>query len=513
MTPFEKLTEVDKQKIDRYRKYYTYSHKGEYCSVDHYLRFWNKEKQNIFNLFGEELIIEIPISYKSDQEEIVDRLRDIARNNKSFKDFETAISRLFPYNGLGNEDHWAIHNILGYDSLAKNAVIGNYHHQITLKDGSKLKFQKGTKPMKLLRKIAESYGVPGFQEFCNLHSQALQTQELHGTLCLSIHPLDYMTMSDNSLGWKTCMNWSEDGEFRQGTVEMMNSPIVVVGYLKSDEPFYFGDETAEEVWNNKKWRCLFIIDNANDFAISVKDYPYHNNFLLKESLRVIAKQLGWERTEPHVFNSTQSNIIKGKEIIIYPETYSMYNDFGSTEQYIIVNPKRIEDFRDTAYCYSGVSECVACGGIDEIAGPDRESDLCCLNCLPYEICAGCGCHVYDTYWMGDLPVCEYCYNEETFYDDITDGQYWNDNSCFIQLTRGKDNVETVGYKIKTLYEVWNTDPENWARYFTIKKPYHYEYLLYVNIEDCTDEGLRLFGIWNEEDLKRYQAGPRSKLDF
>ena len=42
-------------------------------------------------------------------------------------------------------------------------------------------------------------------------------------------------MSDNDYGWDSCMGWMNEGEYRLGTVEMMNSPCIVVAYIDGEE--------------------------------------------------------------------------------------------------------------------------------------------------------------------------------------------------------------------------------------------------------------------------------------
>ena len=91
-----------------------------------------------------------------------------------------------------------------------------------------------------------------FEQMRIKHSQILNKKRLKGTLCLSIHPLDYITISDNNCDWDSCMTWTGDdcpGEYRLGTLEMMNSPSVVVAYLDSKEPYHPLDDGR--AWSNK----------------------------------------------------------------------------------------------------------------------------------------------------------------------------------------------------------------------------------------------------------------------
>jgi hypothetical protein len=127
------------------------------------------------------------------------------------------------------------------ENFIQNKITRLYNDKESLsfvspKDGSKVTITLGMKFMKALGKVVEAYNLDQemFEEFRIAHSQILNDKKLSGRLCLSIHPLDYMTMSDNESDWGSCMSWREGGCYRRGTVEMMTSPVVVVAYLKSE---------------------------------------------------------------------------------------------------------------------------------------------------------------------------------------------------------------------------------------------------------------------------------------
>ena len=140
-------------------------------------------------------------------------------------------------------------------------------------------------------------------------------------------------MSDNDCGWHTCMSWFHDGEFRLGTIEMMNSPYVVVTYLTAKEDMIL---TEDFYWNNKKWRELFIV---TDKVISeIKSYPYVNRALTKYALNWL-KDLAENYYD---FSSSKITEIKdGDEIVsgsdfscdIYFDTDRMYNDIKRDNYY------------------------------------------------------------------------------------------------------------------------------------------------------------------------------------
>ena len=107
-------------------------------------------------------------------------------------------------------------------------------------------------------------------------SRVRNTAEINANLCLSIHPLDYMTASYNDNNWHSCMNWLQ-GEYRRGVIEMMNSKCVVVAYLESahDKLTFYGADV--HYWNSKKWREFFIV--RPNYITGIKGYPYWNRNL------------------------------------------------------------------------------------------------------------------------------------------------------------------------------------------------------------------------------------------
>lgn len=424
MTPFEALTTNEKELIEAYIKDNVPSNEG-YAPVEHILRFWNTEKEKLFNIFGEKLITSFPVEYKMS----VDQLYSIMENEGLYT-IGNVYDKLMKIYSYYSEEHSNLMAMLNRYNLAKNSCDRYWSYTdhwprntkyvaFPLADGKIYKCFPGTKPMKLVRKLCESYGIPmeEFQAFCNLHSVCLNQKKLKGELCLSIHPLDYMTMSDNNSSWHTCMSWQENGEYKQGTVEMMNSNCVVVAYLKSDYPWrcsYHCDHT----WNDKKWRCLMVVDD--NFIISVKNYPYNQEHLVQQAVKHLTKMVGWKDTE--VFNYNVGDTIKrdnGTKFEVNFDTGCMYNDFGHEFHYMAINPDLDVNYDDHYYCYSGVSECMACGTTNyDVIGYDYDSAaLACDNCSPHMRCSHCGDIIRgEEFWINDEMVCECCYDNHYPYE-------------------------------------------------------------------------------------------------
>ena len=469
---FEKLTELDKRRIENYIEYNV----GNLTSpLEEILAPWDEAKsQYLSKIFGDKLIIKEHISFEEGYSDISEKLYEMLWADERCKKFHNEISDIyykewyekFTYKDLERDYYYFVSDLLFNEytfytnavSIRKYAKDGKKYFDLPIKDKI-YRIQENMKPMRIISKIAQEYGigmtpdengVSDFEYFRRAHSRCLNTKTLSGELCLSIHPLDYMTMSDNHCGWDSCMSWTGDGEYKQGTVEMMNSPCVVVGYLASNYPYCWKhwsntENRKEECWNSKKWRCLFIVDE--DFIINVKGYPYENDNLIKAAIAKLTELAGWGNTKSvkyeyfdwsaHRQDKTPC-IINGRDIAIDFATQAMYNDFGSCNHFIALNPKDKEPIINYNYLYSGVSECVRCGNTDpdEIGESQGEGALYCDSCDPKFYCECC-----DDYYTGDnyhttaegSKICDYCWDNCTTESDLDGKTYLNGNIAEIVL--------------------------------------------------------------------------------
>ena len=505
----EKLSAEDRAAIQRY--IHLFSMRDDLpgysmAPLEHILRFWDKAKSEyLYHLFGEKFILEKEIEFVQSEDEKAELVESKLKNNFIAWEFRSALRHFFsPYveravpEKAVEQAYFGIHRLTSFTTLAKNKYTGD-SFEVPLPNGEVLKIPDGCKPAKMIGKIAKKLGIEGFSEFQIAHSQALNQKTVKGTLCLSIHPLDYMTMSDNSCGWGSCMSWVQNGQYRQGTVEMMNSTSVIVAYLKSDKETYrFGDYE----WNSKKWRCLFIVEPR--FICSVKDYPYHNEDLLfaatdflcsldpvwKNSDRTFVEK--WYRNDPIPCG--------GRTITLIPCTNMMYNDFGATTHLLTVQKDLVNtDFG--SFCYSGESECMWCGS----KCIPCEDALLCEDCEPAIRCCECGDIVFDPYYDDNGNIyCECCW-ESTFDEDpITGLSVYQEEQKTVYLCYLDKLTETWYDKRIRLLDRDKYNDALWEQHFKIDNVRtSSEGYCYVNINDCTKSGLQLFGIYDEEDLERY----------
>ena len=427
------FNQLDENVINEFIRPYCFKD-PELVSKETRFSVWGNNKKHLFNLLGNKLIVEKEVNLKMD-EDVKHRL--FYNLYDMYYDFIGSIvgtiKTLYTWKFKDNNPYTGSLFSLLYstDALMNNKY--NYDQIIfTPSDRNKenlkpFSISKGEKLMKVFKKLIEKCNfdkkeniekLGTFEYFRIEHSKLLNTNNIEGTLCLSIHPLDFATLSDNTYNWSSCMSWEKNGCYRTGTLEMMNSDCIVIGYLKRKETY--------KNWNSKVWRCLFAV--TNDIIASIKPYPYYSSELIKECL-IWIKELAIENTsnkdwrdDINTIDFTQtgdggSNQTADGEIYLSKEdrliscefsTYWMYNDCYLDDHKCFIrevpsNPIYVD--------MSGPATCIECGCYleeDDIERVSSDYDIIkCVSCTDLTPCAHCD-RLTETSSLSSEGLCEYC---------------------------------------------------------------------------------------------------------
>lgn len=533
MNLFDKLPEHERELIQLYINQYAYTDVDDRspstkAPLSHILRFWAEEKKSLYKLFGEQFIIERPISLKMSIGEIAS-LMDMEglRTSSPYYAFCQDLGRL----KIVGEGNWlresgkyraVIHEIVKNTTVLASNIYEGPRIDVPTPDGKFITFERGCKPVRMLGKLAQAYGIASFEPFRIWHSQRLNNKFLNGTLCLSIHPLDFMTMSDNDSDWESCMSWKKEGCYRSGTVECMNSPLVLVAYLKSEN----SDMTIPGgTWNNKKWRSLFIVHDK--VITNIKGYPYRsddlNEIVLNWLLELVPaderKDYGniikYDYYDPGIKpKGSGENDDPMFNIEFEPEGH-MYNDFG-TEVHMGVFKDDIPAYSTRRWLssserlyinYSGVAVCMHCGEANDM--PEDEMELMCTSCSYEATCECCDCHLArnNFFVLDDRTLCCDCYHEHRMRDPIEEEFHYEYDMDKIYLVPENsdvskffgdyhwDNLAYI-YVNSDLFHAFDLAAE-YPRYFTRddelrKSSRWWSSWRYVRPSDLTELGLHLF---------------------
>lgn len=494
----------------------------EEINLANVLRAWDTNKsEHLWHLLGKQFIIEREVSYQR-PDALLDQQLDDAMNHSKMYDFRDKLyiefENLFQY--FSSEFH-CLRRLFDVSTLRENHYSGASCRII--KDDLHIDVMSGAKPMKVFNKLAKYFHLENeFEAFRIEHSQILNQKTLTGTLCLSIHPFDFMTMSDNSYNWDSCMNWEHPGCYRTGTIEMMNSPYMVLAYLKGSDPYRVGSYQWE---GNKKWRQLIVV---HPHAITdIKGYPYHSDALSSMALDWIRElasvNLGWNVSyDPIEYNPYEYFSHKDGHTYLYDFSFTrMYNDFctsNTNHKIIIPQGWQTEEYEKEYIELSGPNICVCCGEEwDPCEG--NEDMVMCWDCDPGPRCSCCNELLCDdeSYYVDGDCLCPVCYDEYADWCPIDEEYHYNDNLQTLYLTAVDDNVahyETLNIINVPRNYISNGIPSYNRGMFNGLKEFHKanvngEIIYYVNMKECNsyvlEECFGLWSVWNKERyIQRYK---------
>lgn len=490
---------LPKHECDALRTYLTWYGGRDECGdcgasadLPHFLRFWDKNKAAIYKMFGNQFIVKQPISFEKDSDELEEEMYRVLDRDSGAQSFiRTYVDRIYK---LGFCDFEIEENLRHFVFGTADQVANIYNWDAFTIPASKtvdnrpLQVNKGCKLIKMLGKIAKAIGVDTkgykcpdcgrvfyydpdsatycprcgrnydlqevdlFECFRQAHSRALNSKLVRGNLCLSIHPLDYITMSDNTYNWDSCMNWmGYPGDFRLGTIECMNSPYIVVAYVESEgEQLHFGDD---KVWNSKRWRELFIV--TPELILGNRQYPYDHDLLRGTALTMLRKYV---ETDPNYgpYEDESVNIINHKRNYFGDRSFRvelnfdyMYNDIYD-DRLGLIAPHRIRNDWIN-YNLSGPAVCTGCGSIIYYGDDADPRSTVCRECSGDWQCDCCGewCNG-DSYEYHGHTYCYHCYHYEL-------------KECEVCGERHEpDDVSTVYVELTEIPKSNRLEAENWS---------------------------------------------------
>jgi hypothetical protein len=479
MNIFERLPQKDVELLHKYICWYGGTGDGSDGSglsihdMPYFLRYWTAAKTHLYKMFGEQFIIKQEVCFEKNGDELAEDMDGalLCGRDQLITKFITEYVKKIDQLDMLYEDRYQLKRFIrDVDMLVSNIYDGD---PITIPgtftvDGRPLQINEGGKAVKMLGKIVKAldldctmykcpvcgryhinrtercencdyYGdltpTEGYETFRRAHSLVLNQKKIKGNLCLSIHPLDYLTMSDNWSGWSSCMQWMEEaGDYRLGTIEMMNSDYIVVAYVeaKDDMTLCNGSDT----WNNKRWRQLLVI--TPDLILGNKQYPYNNDILQGTALkwlRRLAEATGsfgpYDEEAVQIVNHGMNRI--GTRDIYVNLTFSyMYNDiYDHRLAFINSNAKNL----NLTLNLSGYAVCTSCGGTIYYDDVDPSWTVC-RSCTGMWKCSHCGdwCSG-EPYYVEDKddPYCHFCYYNDTETCEICGDRVSETTKVYIEL--------------------------------------------------------------------------------
>ena len=138
---------------------------------------------------------------------------------------------------------------------------------------------------------------------------------------MSVHPLDFLSLSENGHNWRTCH--SLDGDYRAGNISYLLDDVTFIAYLKAQDNYYLPNFPTSIPWNSKKWRVLLHLSKDKNLLMAGKQYPLQLERGMQAVLNRIKNDINlldlkeeeewseWESVEPSPYGNSESILALG----------------------------------------------------------------------------------------------------------------------------------------------------------------------------------------------------------
>lgn len=280
-------------------------------------------------------------------------------------------------------------------------------------------------------------------------SRIIQENVVSGHLCFSVHPLDFLSISENVHNWRSCH--SLDGEYRSGNLNYLVDSTTVVCYLKADKQAILPHFPEDVLWNSKKWRVLLFFSNDRTLVFAGRQYPFtanHGIEMIRENILPELMFGNWTKWNDTTISTYQDNMSKSSfffkpmmplgdslqrvdQVIKDGANTHQFNDLLRSSIYSPIwsyrkkisywgSPMTGCSSDDTFVAVGKECKCPICG----TGTVEFDNTMCCSNCADdygYEYTDYCECeicnsmtHEQDMVYLdfSGLRVCPDCFERE-----------------------------------------------------------------------------------------------------
>lgn len=348
-------------------------------SDEEYLRQASLARSNLANLFPDG-VYETPISIPLAAEASLDRFHRTQEHNiSSLRQIMSLLAATYLIPESADWFRRSIPQILSEETIYNNLipVIGTLHfkdsHALTL-DGRRKFFKFANQFLTLCGNNTVDLSL--VEEIRLAQSQVSSNRILKGTLRLSTRPEDFLSLSEDTSNWTSCLAMtSHRGDYRAGCLEMMTSPYTILATVESN--------------SRKYWRQIILL---TPYAIiALRGYPYTAPQVTSQVLSLVAaaakRSLDWDYDPQLCYTKSSEFAVSGGTLTL--TTNRMYNDTYLGGYYLIGKPIPSSPYEIN---YSGPAYCLSCGAPLELSIPDfgYEGEALCSSCSHRKICSCCG---------------------------------------------------------------------------------------------------------------------------
>ena len=386
--------------------------------ADELINNWARAKSYFIKQMGDNLIYEYP--------EVVQLNLSNKLKEKEFSHFVEVVTNLYANKELTK---FIVDNEAGFfnnEVVTESRVRGNENTAI---------IPVGMKLLKAFKYFIEDKDDLYYIQ--NYASSIIQKDKVEGKLCISVHPLDFLSSSENNHNWRSCH--ALDGEFRAGNLSYMLDSTTLICYLKSEGEDVALDNFGGVKWNNKKWRMLLFVSNDRNIIFAGRQYPFQSECALDYIKKYLFPYLGvmssdyadWDNRTIEDFCPTE-DILEDTYIKIGSKLFNKFQ--------IIKNGSELH-YNDliSSTCYKPYYTYNTLRWYPSDSIPDP---LVIGNRVK---CLSCGEHyITDSEWM----TCDYCHDSDNyFYCEECGGRFYYDEDEVVYMSDGTQLCQSCFNKV------------------------------------------------------------------
>ena len=277
---------------------------------------WLKNKETFINHMNGNLI------YQTD-DLVSFELDDNAKRDKMDR-FADLIEEHYENYGLSNFIHL----------LSTNDFYQNRTSQVYVTNMADVLVPKNFKVVKAFKFFVDDKNI--LKQLQSEASRIIQENVISGYLCFSVHPLDYLSISENVHNWRSCH--ALDGDYRTGNLNYMVDRSTVVCYLRAEKQAVLPHFPEDVLWNSKKWRTLFFFSMDKTMIFAGRQYPFTANKgidLIKDKILPtlnFGEWTSWKNTFIKTYKDNLSNkYFNFEKMIPVGNTLRSFSDVVSDE--------------------------------------------------------------------------------------------------------------------------------------------------------------------------------------
>lgn len=365
-------------------------------AVYDFVNTWSLNKLDLYKKMGNKLSISTIVAGKTlvSQEDFRIQVESLLKRRAekrttekidlcAINAFKYTLNHYVDWQGLSKNTFsgqiWEVESLIRCTFNTPN-IVDDFSFEERLELSNKSKLTKAVSAYFKNSKVVSIIGSDNCQlfshqliSFLSEIKQACESGSKEIEVVFSIHPYDYVTMSWNTLNWRSC--YSPDGEYAKSVFSVMADNSTVVVFSPSSTKFEFDSPVVQ---NNKKVRNMIHFDTTLTGVILNTTYPasagaYHE--LILKALPVV-------------------DLLKDFKKDIYEDAHDSLNSIRVSSAIYNDIPRRAEDSKglerhieknSTGHRWEiGIDApiCMACGNYLIDGDCTEDSDWYCHDCDP-----------------------------------------------------------------------------------------------------------------------------------